>query len=961
MDSPRTILFVALALGLSAPVAPAAPVDFLTDIAPILEANCAECHNQNLHKGDVSLATPADFTGETEGLESVITPGHPDKSPLLEAISGPDPDMPKKKDPLTGAQVETIRQWIAEGASWPDKFVLREPSAADKSWWSLQPLRGWKMEDGRWEIGQNPIDSFIEEKLAEKGLTMNPPADARALIRRITYDLTGLPPSPEEIEAFVRASKIGNRKSEIENLINRLLQSSHYGERWGRHWLDVVRFGESNGFERNKLIENIWPFRDYVIRSLNEDKPFNQFIIEHLAGDVVGRDNPDIEVGTAFLVAGTWDDVGNKDPKQKNIIRANTLDDPITATGAAFLGLTVNCAKCHDHKFDPIQQNDYYRIRAAFEGIDQAARVLATPEARKAHTAKTKPLTAKQNALKQQIAAVEKDIIARAKADPDKYLPPVTRPKVSRTLTEDRFEPVTAKFVRLAALTNDTDPAKPGGIRLDEFEVWTAGKDPRNVALKSNGGVATAQSRLVEDSADNAKNAYGPGLVNDGKFSRRWFSAGDHTLTIELAKPARIDRVIYSSDRPGDLPTHAKMVFVGEYRLETSPDGENWITISESWDREPINPKFLDQRYLRFATSDDETTQLDRLRKKLAKTNAALSKIPPLQSVWAGKFTQPEAPTRLALGGDPNKPAEPIVPASLSVLDQTVPEYALTHDTPEAERRHALAKWIVHPDNPLTPRVLANRVWHYHFGAGIVNTPSDFGYMGGKPSHSELLDYLAQRLIHHGWRLKPLHREIMLSKAYQQSATYNEDAAAIDSNARLLWRFPPRRLSAEEVRDTLLTIAGKLDTTMGGPGFRLYKFTQDNVCTYHPLDKHGPETWRRAVYHTNARAAKLDLLTEFDCPDFATATPRRASTTTPLQALTLMNHSFTVDMAGFFAERVQATSGDIPGQVETAFEIAYGRGPSGEERRAAIGLIRKHGLRAFARALFNSNELIYLN
>jgi len=299
---------------------------------------------------------------------------------------------------------------------------------------------------------------------------------------------------------------------------------------------------------------------------------------------------------------------------------------------------------------------------------------------------------------------------------------------------------------------------------------------------------------------------------------------------------------------------------------------------------------------------------------------------------------------------------EAVFPASLDVLAQVAQPYELAPDAPEGERRLALAKWIVRGDNPLTPRVLANRVWHYHFGAGIVDTPSDFGFLGSRPTHPELLDYLARRLVAQGWRLKPLHREILLSETYQQSAAYRTEAARQDKDARLLWRFPPRRLGAEEIRDTLLAVAGKLRLEpMGGPGFRLYKFTQNNVSTYFPLDRHGPETYRRAVYHQNARASGVDLLGDFDLPDIAFAAPKRANTTTPLQALTLLNHSFTLDMARFLAGRLGEED-----PVGRAYAIAFQRQAAPGERAAAARLLGAHGREALCRALLNANELVYL-
>ena len=368
--------------------------------------------------------------------------------------------------------------------------------------------------------------------------------------------------------------------------------------------------------------------------------------------------------------------------------------------------------------------------------------------------------------------------------------------------------------------------------------------------------------------------------------------------------------------------------------------------------------------------------------KQIAQTQAGLNHVPKLPQVWAGTYSEPKEPTFVHKGGDPMKPGESVVPASLAVLDQVTKPYELKPDAAEGQRRLALAKWITSDDNPLTPRVLANRVWQHHFGNGIVDTPSDFGFLGSKPTHPELLDYLASRLVANGWKLKPLHREILLSQTYLQSSVIDDTShrfgnlqiastkeknlrspesaenigLAIDKDARLLWRFPPRRLSAEEVRDTMLTVAGQLQLEpMGGSGFRLYKFTQNNVCTYFPLDTHGPETYRRAVYHQNARASVVDVLNDFDLPDIAFAAPKRANTTTPLQALTLLNHSFTLDMAQALAARIQ--SGDA---VTQAYRFTFQRDPTAKEHEAARKLIATHGAESFCRALLNANELLYL-
>jgi mono/diheme cytochrome c family protein len=800
----------------------AAPVDFAQEVAPIFEAHCVRCHNATERKGKFSLATAEEFFMKRKGHEAVLVAGAADDSLLVELITPPhpgaEPDMPEEGEPLTAEQVAVIRRWIAEGARWPEGVVVRaKPKADKKTWWSLQPLRNFAPPEvpGAPEAWQRePIDRFIHAGLAAKGLSPSPPASPREFIRRATFDLTGLPPTPEEVERFVSELSAENAPASVqatqgeqqekayERLIDRLLASPRYGERWGRHWLDVVRFGESTGFERNIIRDDAWPFRDYVIASLNDDKPFDRFIMEHLAGDQLAPGDLQVEIGTAFLVAGPYDDVGNQDAKAAAQIRANTLDDIVGATSAAFLGLTVSCARCHDHKFDPVEQADYYRLQAAFAGIQQGSRTWASAADRAADEERRAPLIKERAEAKRELEEIE----------------------------------------------------KAGRERL--------------------------RSRREE-------------------------------LIAKLSEP---------------------------------------------------KPEKLEEALLAAVLTPEESERRTALTQRRVALQSALDKIPKLPTAWLGTLEQPKASAYLMLGGDPQKRGPEIAPASLNVLAETTKPFALAADAPEGARRLELARWMVADDNPLTPRVLANRVWHYHFGTGILDSPSDFGYMGGRPTHPELLDYLAQRLKHHGWRLKPLHREIMLSQTYRQSAQWRKEAADVDFAARLLWRFPPRRLSAEELRDTMLAVSGKLNLTAGGPGFRLYRYLNDNVSTYVPLEQLGPETYRRAVYHQNARASTIDLLSDFDAPDCAASAPRRTATTTPLQALTLFNHSFTLDLARHFAERLRTECGadDVAAQVRRAFASISGDELSAEKQAAAEKLIATHGLPAFCRALLNSNELLHV-
>jgi mono/diheme cytochrome c family protein len=959
------LLAASLSLGAAAPLAVIDPaklpapanraVDFVDDVQPILQRHCFECHGPDKHKSGFRLDQVAfALKGGDNGVD--ILPGKSAESPLIHFVARlvPDMEMPPKGAPLSPEEIGILRAWIDQGAKWP---AARSGAQGDDplEWWSLRPLMHMPPPapdsiPAAWS--ENPIDRFIFAKLAEKGLRPSPAADRATLIRRATYDLLGLPPAPEEVDAFVNDAQ----PDAYERLVDRLLASPHYGEQWGRHWLDVIRFGESRGFERNEIINSAWPFRDYVIRSLNDDKPFDRFIVEHLAGDVVGRGDPDVEIGTAFLVAGPYDDVGNQDAVQAQIIRANTVDEIITAASGAFLGLTVNCARCHNHKFDPITAEDYYRFYAIFAGVHHGERTLATVEQRTQREAQLKPLQERRDGAQKALKDFETSVLQRGKT-PTEPPPEFKLPPTNPHLTEDCFEPVDVRMVRLDIFSNNRDPRGAGAVHIDEFEVWTAEPTPRNVALAAAGGKAIGPSRRPDDFAD----AYAPDLVNDGQYGARWIVDGPAQLTVTFASPERIDRITFSADRLKTLPADSgEIVFVGEYRIEASLDGEHWKIIADSRQRPPLTQAFARERLLQNTMTPDDREEHASLQLTLDEVNTAISRVPSLPVVWAGQFDQPKNPVCIMKGGDPTRQGAEVQPGSLSALSRITAKFELPNTSSESDRRLALARWMVQEDNPLTARVLGDRVWQYHFGVGIVDTPSDFGKLGGWPTHPELLDWLAERVHTHGWRLKPLHREMMLSQTYRQSTAWREQCAKVDGDSRLLWRFPPRRLSAEEIRDTMLMTAGVLDTRMGGPGFKLYRYLQDNVATYIPLDAPGPETYRRAVYHHNARACRLDLITEFDGPDCAFATPRRSATTSPLQALTLLNHRFTLDMARALAHRLESEAGDVTNQVRRGFVLVNGRLPSDALITESVRFVEANGRPAFCRALYNGNGMVYL-
>ncbi len=944
---------------------------FESKIRPIFVEHCYGCHSEGGDKlrGNLLLDSKEGWKQGGDSGEPAILPGNSSESLLMRAVRHEEAgmEMPPDKPRLSDREIADLATWIDRGALDPRDGAPLQRNRADSDWWSLQPVQT--------QFSYDSIDGFLDHKLREAGLQRNPPADPRSLIRRLYYDLHGLPPAMEDVREFSKqynsASDRASQRQVIAELVDRLLASPRYGEQWGRHWLDVVRFGESNGFERNVLIDNLYPFRDYVIRSINEDKPFHQWIIEHLAGDVIGKDNPEVEIGSAFLVAGPYDDVGNQDAVAAANIRAATLDEMITTTGSAFLGMTIHCARCHHHKFDPIPTEDYYRIRAALEGVSHGTQIVATKQAREEHAARVQPLHQELGRLQGERAGIIKMLDERAAQERSEE-PAATRPKVDSYGTEERFDAAEAKFVRflIHSITTD-DPAggRRGGAggKLTEFQAWTAGEEPKNVALTKNGTVATgAKSAFAEDFPE----AYGPHYCIDGDLGEAWFIGSPAILTLEFPHIERIDRIRFINARGDKESTDDSAVRGGtpcEYEVQVSLDGEIWRTVATEAGREPWSESHRVGKRRRETITEEEKARLEGIDRLIREVHGKLAAVPPIPHWFVGLRNQPAQPTTVHQGGDPAKPLHAVAPSSLQFLDRSMSGYSLPEDAPEGLRRLALAQWIARDDNPLTRRVIVNRIWHYHFGTGLVDSPSDFGYLGSLPSHPELLDFLAERFRQVGWRWKPLHREILLSEAYLQSSEHRADGGSIDKSSRLLWRFPPRRLTAEELRDSMLAVTGKLSLEpMGGPGFRLYRYTQNNVSTYFPLDRVGPETYRRAVYHQTARASVVDLLTDFDLPDIAFAAPARSSTISPMQALTMLNHSFIEEMAQAMAERVQSTDSNGEGesieeQVNRAFGFYLQRTPTEIELNASRALIAEHGLAVFCRAMWNLNEFIYLD
>ena len=878
---------------------------------------------------------------------------------------------------------------------WAGQSTLAADASAPKA----KPTNHWAFKavvrarvpisDCRPQIS-NPIDAFIVAELQKHGLAASPQADRRTLIRRLYFDLIGLPPTPEEVEAFIEDKS----KDAYEKLVERLLNSPHYGERWARHWLDVVRFAETHGFEMNNPRPNAWPYRDYVIRAFNDDKPYDQFVVEQLAGDVLGADE-----ATGFLVGGPWDQVKSPDVVLTSNQRADELHDMVSTTGSAFLGLTVGCARCHDHKFDPIPQAEYYAVKACLAGVQHGERKLKAldAEARAEEAAHKRRRLAEVEAL---LARFEPLAQTGPSIDTNRLRAPV-HPRVN----VERFSPVTAK--RLRFTVNATTDAEPC---IDELEVYTSGESPTNVALASAGVKPSASGTYPNSEIHRLEH------LNDGKVgnSRSWISnePGKGWVQLEFPEATAIERIVWGRDREEKFKDRLAV----DYRIEVASAADDWKLVASSADRWPYTQaKKFEQNYRTNELSAADQASLQQLLAERKELEAGIKTLTAAPMVYAGSFAEKPEETRRFHRGDPMQKRETIEPAALGVIpvkfaldrsherqsvadSESRSDEKITHRrtsvatglAEDQHRRLALALWIADPANPLTARVMVNRIWQHHFGEGLVSTPSDFGANGAKPTHPELLDWLAAEFMQHGWSVKHIHRLIVTSATYRQSSAAADvrrlrlksrnpkseirnrseslltSAATrgkeIDADNRLLWRFPARRLEAEPLRDAILAVSGKLDLKMGGPGWSPFEPNENYVRVYTPRQEFGPAEWRRMVYATGVRQRPDGVFGAFDCPDGGQIAPKRTRSTTPLQALNLLNSGFIMQQARFFAERLEREAGkDAKDQARRAFVLVLQREPDQTELAAAGRLVRREGLVTFCRALLNANEFVYIH
>jgi mono/diheme cytochrome c family protein len=801
---------------------------FETKIRPLLADNCIKCHGPDKQEENLRLdSRAAALAGGDRG--PAIVPGKPDESLLITAVKHLDDlEMPPKKQ-LTREQITDLTTWIKQGAAWPDDGASvsttrrsgYQVTDKDRAHWAFQPVKrsaAPTVKNRAWVA--NPIDAFILAKLEASGLQPNPPAGKRELVRRLYYDLTGLPPPSADVEAFAADTS----PNAYEALVDRLLFSPHYGEQWGRHWLDLVRYAESNSYERDDPKPHAWRYRDYVIRSLNDDKAFDRFLREQLAGDEMPDSDDNGLIATGYYRLGIWDDEPS-DPEQA---RFDGLDDIVATTGQVFLGLTVDCARCHDHKIDPIPQKDYYRLLSFFAGVNH----------------------------------------------------------------------------------------------------YRNGGPTDELALSGNSGTAQDREQLARETEQKRT----------------------HLQESIAALEVRFRREYFASDKR--RAEHGGAAAAANFDLASliETDGERVLGTAE------------------FKRYQHLQGRLEALKSETAAAGAALG-------VTETGTSPPD--TFVLLRGNPHNQGDKVEPAFPDVLGGEKP--VIPTPAPGAKssgRRLALANWIASEANPLTPRVIVNRIWQYHFGRGIVRSPNNFGTQGDKPTHPELLDWLAAEFMSNGWRIKPLHRLIVTSNAYKMSSRGNPQALAADPTNDLFWRFEMRRLTAEEIRDSILATSGTLSLKMFGPS--VYPEIPAEVLASQSRPGvgwgHSPplEQARRSIYVHVKRSLLLPILEGFDLPETDRSSPLRFSTTQPTQALGMLNSVFVNEQAGLFASRLRREAGsDAAVQVRLALNLATARPPGQLEIDRGLKLIKRlkeqeginedAALRYFCLMVLNMNEFVYLD
>ena len=968
--------------------------DFDTVIAPLLASHCIDCHSGPEPKGNLNLSRAA--TAKAGGDSGAgIVGGKLDESQVwLRVDAG---EMPPKK-PLAEEDRHKLRTWIESGAKWGadpiDPFRFTTETRAGYDWWSLQPPTQPPLPPTSGDAWtRQPIDAFILDRLNAAGLAPSAEADRRTLIRRLTFDLLGLPPTPDEIEAFVADAS----PDAYDRLVDRLLASPHYGERWARHWLDIAHFGESDGFEFDRMRPHAWRYRDWVIEAFNRDLPYDEFARQQIAGDIATSPTPQGVAAVGFLVAGAFDGLVPQSEPMRALMRHDELEDLVGIVSQTFLGLTVNCARCHDHKFDPISQLDYYRLEAALSGVRRGDRNLPGASV-------PSWVEGRRGQLQQALARLENRardaVLAERKANRRKTQP-------QQPIARWTFDLDARDELGNLHLTLQGDARLRGGRLILDGKTAFASSPPLERALKEKtlevwvqlddlkqkaGGAVTVETLdgQVFDSIVFAERNPGQWMAGSDFFRRTQDVRGP--VESEAAKRPVHVAIAYHAD--GRIAVYRDGVPYGESYTSTGPiefsPGKSHVVLglrhspatadrmlrgsidrAQLYDRARsaeeiaasagVESSYVSEAELVAKLSDAERETRQQLLAQIASLADQLDRWKQAKVFTVTPHQPP--PTHLLVRGNPQQKGEVVAPGGLPALDQSAASFGLAVDAPEGERRRKLAGWIADRENPLFARTMANRLWHYHFGRGLVDTPNDLGFSGGKPTHPELLDWLAAELIGRQFSLKEMHRLLVTSTTYRQQSLSRRDALAVDADNRLLWRMSPRRLDSESLRDGMLAASGELNSRIGGPSFHDFRlFNRAGTQFYEAQDQAGHEFHRRTIYRMWARGGKNPLLETFDCPDPSTTSPKRSVTTTPLQALSLMNGEFTLRMAdSFAAELSRRYPGDAAQQIGLAFQRGCGRQPTRAELEPSLALVEKHGLPAFCRVLFNSNAFLYVD
>ncbi|MEY3602650.1 MAG: hypothetical protein RL169_1894 [Armatimonadota bacterium] len=862
--------------------------------------------------------------------------------------------------PIPVAEQKALRDWVAGGAPWPagtKPVAGRDINSQIKAHWAFQPVRLPalpKVKDAAWAM--NPIDRFTLAKMEAAGIKPSKPADRRTLIRRATYDLTGLPPSPEEVRAF----EADTAPDAYARLIDRLLASKHYGEKWGRHWLDLVRFAETNSYERDNPKPNAFRFRDYVIKSMNDDKPFDVFMREQLAGDEMPNPTADQLTATGFYRLGIWDD----EPTDPELARYDGMDDLITTVGQTFLGLTMDCARCHNHKIDPIPQADYYRFLSFFQGINHFRNggptdekpIFDTVSEKARYDAEVAAFDARRDAGRKRLDALQAAYGNRRDKD---------------AIANGDLSDV--RWVSYASNGNnipDISAAKPTGsgvLKPALFDVAPA-RGKGNIAIVYDATLSVPQAGKATFflDSDDASRLYIDGKVvidYDGSHGE----GAEKKAEVDLSAGKHAIRIAYvQGDAGSPLGLSAAWSLPGFGRRPLT------VWASTSALGQPVQRAYDLKRFVSAGELAEQASiekLLDDNQTKRPSANMAL--------VVTEGGPNPRETNILLRGihtskGEKVEPGYPVCTGGITPpLDEPAP------GAPTSGRRTALAQWITGRENVMTRRVLANRIWQYHFGRGIVRSANNFGLAGDKPTHPELLDYLAETLDWNGWSLKDMHRLIMTSNTYMQDSALRPDAQRKDSLNDLFHRFDMRRLQAEEIRDSILAVSGLLNPEMYGPS--VYPDIDKDVLKgqsipgkdWYPERNTPQQKNRRSIYVFVKRSLLYPLLEAFDLAETDRTTPMRYASTQPTQALTMMNSTIINQAGKGLAVRI-AKEGhvDVRDFARRALSLTMQRTPTETEITKLVSLGIRFELRGATEQqakeylcllALNLNEFVYLD